>query len=179
LHSKGLTNLIQIASCLDSQESLTGDPLSFFTETFRAAALRKETGIVYYSDIVEFLRDEYLHNSNQTPHFISQWTGREQFVDDAQRLDSLRRKLHEEEPAVLEPLTTTGTTMTRALATSPLEVLRAAESLVITPDRLASFVDKLFDTLSERLAHHPFDDTFELQIAEHADFTVHGATVYY
>lgn len=53
---EGFRNLIQIASCLDSQNSLTGDPLSIFTEKFRDAALRKVDGIVYYTDIISTSR---------------------------------------------------------------------------------------------------------------------------
>ena len=62
---QGLTNFIQIASCLGSQETLTGDPISYFTKKFRDAALRKEDGTVYYSDIVDFLRDEFLNHPTQ------------------------------------------------------------------------------------------------------------------
>ena len=51
----GFKNLIQIAACLDSQNSLTGEPFSIFTEKFRTAALRKLDGPVYYSDIVSVL----------------------------------------------------------------------------------------------------------------------------
>jgi hypothetical protein len=40
----GFKNLIRIASCLDSQNSLTGTPLSLFTDKFRTAALRKTEG---------------------------------------------------------------------------------------------------------------------------------------
>jgi hypothetical protein len=40
----GFKNLIHIASCLDSQTSRTGNPLSLFTEKFRVAALRKTEG---------------------------------------------------------------------------------------------------------------------------------------
>ena len=84
LQSKdGFRNIIQIASCLDTQNSLTGDPISLFTEKFRSAALRKLDGIVYYTDIIDTLRDEFLSNNLQTPFFVSQHTGREQFVDDA------------------------------------------------------------------------------------------------
>jgi hypothetical protein len=89
----GFRNLIQISSCLDSQNSLTGDPLSVFTESFRAAVLRKTEGPVYYTDIISSLRDEYLQNNDQTPLHVSQGTGREQFVDDAKRLEGLRQKL--------------------------------------------------------------------------------------
>ena len=55
-NKQGFKNLIQIASCLDSQNSLTGDPLSQFTEKFRAAALSKTEGTVYYTDIIDALR---------------------------------------------------------------------------------------------------------------------------
>jgi uncharacterized caspase-like protein len=88
-------NLIQISSCLDNQTSLTGHPLSLFTEALRAAALRKEDGIVYYTDIISTLRDDFLENHTQTPFFVSQYTGREQFVDDGRRLAKLRTTLRQ------------------------------------------------------------------------------------
>jgi hypothetical protein len=94
-NKEGFKNLIQIASCLDSQNSLTGNPLSLFTEKFRAAALRKTEGVVFYTDIINTLRDEFIDNNLQTPFFVSQHTGREQFVDDAKRLDGLRKMLEE------------------------------------------------------------------------------------
>ena len=53
---KGFNTLIQISSCLESQSSLTGDPLSVFTEKFRAAALRKREGPVYYMTLWLHLR---------------------------------------------------------------------------------------------------------------------------
>jgi hypothetical protein len=87
---EGLSNIIQSASCLDSQTSLTGNPLSIFTQKFIEATLRKQDGIIYYSDITNNLRDEFLGNNSQTPHFISQGTGREQFVDDAAKLRDFR-----------------------------------------------------------------------------------------
>ncbi len=89
----GFNNLIQISSCRQSQSSLTGEPLSVFTEKFRAAALRKTEGVVYYTDIVNTLRDEFLQNSDQTPFFVFQVTGREHFVENARCLDNLRAKL--------------------------------------------------------------------------------------
>ena len=54
---QGFENLIQISSCRQDQSSLTGEALSAFTEKFRAAALRKDEGTVYYTDIVNSLRD--------------------------------------------------------------------------------------------------------------------------
>src|ERR1019366_10651278 len=62
-NKQGFKNLIQIASCLDSQNPLAGDPLSPFTEKFRAAALRKTDGTVYYTDIIDTLRDDFLNDN--------------------------------------------------------------------------------------------------------------------
>ncbi len=93
---EGFNSLIQIASCLDNQSSLTGDPLSDFTDSFYGAALSKRTGAVYYSDIINALRDQYLDNDTQTPHFVTQGTGREVFADSADRLNLLRAKREEE-----------------------------------------------------------------------------------
>jgi hypothetical protein len=77
---------------LDSQNSITGNPLSQFIEKFLFAALRKTEGIVYYADIINTIRDEFIDNNNQTPHFVSQGTGREQFIENAKYLDELRAK---------------------------------------------------------------------------------------
>ena len=89
----GFRTLIQISSCLDSQTSLTGQPLSVFTEKFRDSVLRKTEGVVHYTDIIYSLRDEFIGNNEQTPFFISQGTGRERFVDDAKRLITLRKRV--------------------------------------------------------------------------------------
>lgn len=86
-------NLIQISSCLDSQNSLAGQPLSLFTEKFRDSALRKTEGTVHYTDIISTLRDEFINNQEQIPFFVSQGTAREQFVEDAKCLNSLRDRL--------------------------------------------------------------------------------------
>lgn len=64
---KDFRNIIQFAACTSTQESLTGHPLSLFTEQFRAAALSKSDGPVYYTDIVNYLRDEFLDNDSQIP----------------------------------------------------------------------------------------------------------------
>ena len=138
-------NIIQIASCLDSQISLTGDPLSLFTNHFIKAALRKAEGTVYYTDIIDALRDEFLNNNSQTPHFVSQGTGREYLVENAKRFDTLRSKLHEAQagvehqsethPAVLVELT-------------PLAILEKADQKFAKKDRAQSFVQRqlLFPT---------------------------------
>lgn len=163
----GFKNLIQISSCLDSQNSLTGDPLSIFTEKFCASVLRKPEGIVYYTDIISALRDEYIQNVEQTPFFVSQGTGREQFVDDAKCFDALRAKLASMTmiaPALVEE---------QQLSDEPAtlrSLLQNAEENTANPEQVSSFVDNLFDSLINQLSNNEFSEFFELNFIEHSDF---------
>ncbi|MDR3715391.1 MAG: caspase family protein [Puia sp.] len=165
---QGFKNLIQIASCLDSQNSLTGDPLSLFTERFRTAALRKSEGAVYYTDIIDALRDEFLDNNDQTPHFVSQGTGREQFVGDAARLDDLRKRL-------LAGANPAETPADISLATSrtptAMEVLERAEQQFASVTVAQNFISALFDALAQRASRSSStSDLFSWEIVTHSDF---------
>jgi hypothetical protein len=165
-NKEGFKNLIQIASCLDSQNSLAGNPLSLFTEKFRSAALRKTEGVVFYTDIVNTLRDEFIDNKLQTPFFVSQHTGREQFVDDAKKLDGLRKALEEASSAA---------TQSRAQQSAPkplplLQRLQAAEAKMANPDIITSFVGRFFDNLLGKISASEFAGFFDLEVTEHARF---------
>ena len=159
-------NLIQISSCLESQNSLAGEPLSIFTERFRASALRKNEGSVYYTDIIYTLRDEFLQNNEQTPFFVSQGTGREQFVDDAKRLDILRGKL----AASVSLQSESEDRPTLPTVHSLQAMLEEAERNAATPEIVTSFVNTFFDALIEKVSNEEFSDFFDLVIAEHPDF---------
>ena len=167
-NKQGFKNLIQIASCLDSQNSLTGDPLSLFTDKFRVAALRKSEGIVYYTDIIEALRDEFLDNDSQTPHFVSQGTGREQFTEDASRLDKLRNRL------LSETGRTEGSPSTSSLITTtsnPMDILEKAEQKFAKKSVAQAFISQLFDKLIQRASQG--DEKAELFTSEvviHSDY---------
>ena len=168
-HQKyGFNNLIQICSCLQSQNSLTGDPLSVFTEKFRASALRKNEGVVYYTDIINILRDEFIQNNDQTPFFVSQGTGREQFVDDAKRLGNLRAKLTARTESSLQSESEDQQTLPTVPSLQTL--LEEAERHAATPERITSFVDTFFDDLIEKVSNDEFSDFFDLDTAEHSDF---------
>ena len=167
---QGFKNLIQISSCRQSQNSLTGEPLSVFTNKFRAAALRKKAGTVYYTDIVNTLRDEFIQNDDQTPFFVFQVTGREQFVDDAKRLDDLRAQLAK--PSGSNPQSQPGDLQTPQAQPPNLHtLLEVAESNVATPDKIHSFVNTFFDNLSQTVSNTEYTDFFDLKVAEHADFS--------
>jgi Caspase domain len=176
VNKQGFKNLIQIASCLDSQNALTGDPLSPFTEKFRAAALRKTDGTVYYTDIIDTLRDEFLDNSNQTPHFVSQGTGREQFVENAKRLDGLRAKLSAQtgnaSPSV------NAASAARPLQ-SALDILQRAENKFAKKELAQAFISRLFDKLSEKTSSDDsFGQFFSSEVVVHPDFREHTARAF-
>jgi hypothetical protein len=167
-HKHGFKNLIQIASCLDSQNALTGNPLSVFTEKFRAAALRKREGTVYYTDIIDTLRDEFLDSDSQTPHFVSQGTGREQFVETAKRFDELRANLLQRMANARPGLTTSE----GQVSLSPIEILERADGRFAKKELAQDFISRLFDKLtSEVSANGRFGQLFSSELVEHSDFT--------
>lgn len=164
----GFNNIIQIASCLDSQNSLTGDPLSLFTEKFRDSALRKNEGIVYYMDILNTLRDEFISNNYQTPFFVSQCTGREQFVSDGKILENLREKVCRDRIIDIEERYIEQVNVNKPKTL--LERLQAAENKVVKPELMQQFIGSFFNKLIDNAANSEFKDFFDIQVLEHSDF---------
>lgn len=164
---QGFKNLIQISSCLEAQSSLTGHPLSLFTERFRNAVLTKSEGVVYYTDVIASLRDQFIANDRQTPFFVSQYTGREQFVDDAHKLDKLRHKLKPTE--IVTAVVDVEAPAPRGEPTI-MELLAATESKLATADKVGVFVSKFFDRLKAETSSAAFSDYFQLDFVEHNDF---------
>jgi hypothetical protein len=160
--------ILQIASSLETQNSSTGDPLSVFTAKFREAALRKTEGAVLYTDIINVLRDAFIGDEDQTPHFIVQGTGRQQFVDDAKKLDTLRQSLDAVREAAAPPPAVPAVFERAPL--SLLDRLRAAEKKVVTPKLMSRFIGTFFDQLQARISTDEFAEFFELEKVEHARF---------
>ena len=164
----GFNNLIQISSCLESQNSLTGDPLSFFTDKFINSALRKEEGPVYYLDIINSLRDEFIQNEFQTPHFISQVTGREKFVEDAGLLKDVRMQVAEERESTLQ---VSGDAVTVDTASPNLvSLLEDAEDRVASSKLISSFIGGFLNSLTGKCSNMDVDEYFELRVEEHATY---------
>ena len=169
-------HLIQISSCLDSQNSLAGQPLSVFTEKFRDSALRKEEGVVHYTDIVSTLRDEFINNQEQTPFFVTQGTAREHFVEDAKRLDALRERILLQRQG--SPSSESNGGLIPVTASTLPELLAAAENRVATPEKISSFTDSLFDALRGNLSIDEFSELFDSDLAENPDFSEPSAEKY-
>ena len=167
-NKQGFKNLIQISSCLDSQSSLAGHPLSLFTEKFRNAALSKTEGVVYYTDVIAALRDQFIGNETQIPFFVSQSTGREEFVDDAHKLDKLREAMQLRHTAAAAAVVATDNVPARKPTLS--ELLGAAEAKLATPELMNTFVATFFDNLKAKLSTSDFAEYFQLEFTEHARF---------
>lgn len=165
----GFNSLIQIASCLDNQSSLTGDPLSAFTDSFYDAVLSKEAGVVYYSDITSALRDRFLDNNAQTPHFVLQGTGREVFAENAERLRQLRAKRQEqmasESAAVITDV------QNNEPPQSALDQMKALEESYVDKDEAQNFISGFFDNIISAMeASSDFADFFDCEHVLHDDF---------
>lgn len=163
-----LNSLIQIASCQETETSLSGDPLSEFTDSFCRAAIEKDAGPVYYTDIVAILRDDYLQNSDRTPYFVFQTSARDTFVDDATCLAPFKASFEEEWHSASED-DGGGSALITQLP-SLIERLQRADQGMATPEDITTLVDRLFDGVTARLTAGDFAKCFEVEIVEHSDF---------
>lgn len=172
----GFNNLIQISSCCQSQNSFAGEPLSVFTDKFRAATLRKREGTIYYMDIIGSLRDEFIQNNEQTPFFVSQGTGREKFVETAQSLDGLRAQLVVTGEPSIEP---EASDSQGSQTESSLQVLLdLAERNIVTPEIMRSFVDEFFDDLIQRASNDEFSAFFDWRVTDYSEFSEPTTTAF-
>ena len=167
-NKQGFRNLIQISSCLDTQSALTGDPLSLFTEKFRNAALAKSEGVVHYMDVIGSLRDQFIGSDGQTPFFVQQGTGREEFVDDAHKLDDLRAAVKVREEANSDA--TNDAIGTPSAPPTLIELLNTAESKLATPEAIGKFIETLFASLRKKMSAKDFGDLFYIEFVEHDSF---------
>lgn len=169
----GLRNVIQFSSSMDDQTSLAGERLSEFTRAFLEASARKTEGIVYYSDITNSLRDEFIANDDQTPFFVSQGTGREILVDDATKLagfrsEFLRRWPLDEDGGERENAINSVIASDETL--SPKQLLIAAEGKMGDQIKVKRLVDDLFDGIQTKLSVSSFAEFFESAYIEHPTY---------
>jgi len=163
----GIKSLIQIASCLESQISLAGEPLSEFTEQLCLAAARNTAGQTYYTDIVNVIRDKYIDDIKQTPHFVFQCSARETFVDDANILEGFRSKFQtkwasppkntlalQDEEGRADPVETADF----------LELLRKHDERLANPEDVISTIGTIFDGARAHLENWRFADYYDAEI---------------
>lgn len=162
----GFSNFVQFSSCTETQFSLAGDKISLFTDQFIKACLQKEEGIIYYLDVENALRDAFLHQDGQTPHFVRQGTSQERFCNDAGRLDELRGKfsdkLGSEEEVPATPL---------AAFDHAKAAIERIEAQVPTREEAQAFINGVVEeTLGHSNLTPEVTDFFEVRTVKHDDF---------
>lgn len=123
---------------------------------------------MYYTDVIAALRDQFINNDAQTPFFVSQYTGREQFADDARKLDKLRVALGQRDSATANALTITDTSTLNP--PTLFDILRQAETKLVTSDLMNTFVTTFFDDLKAKLAKSELAEFFGIDLSEYDDF---------
>ena len=166
LYKDGFRHVLQFSSSMDSQTSRAGAHLSAFTRAFLEASIRKREGTVYYSDVANTLRDDFLYNDDQTPFFISQGTGRELLVDDASKFAPLHEALVARWSASSDDAVERAEE-TSALATSPStlslkDLLGAADTRIAGPQEAKRLIDMIFDGVLARFQGEAFAEYFAL-----------------
>lgn len=179
-------SVFQFASCRQDQTSLGGEPLSVFTRAFLDACLRKKSGPVFYNDLANTLRDDFIDNDDQTPHFVQQGTGRERLVDDVATLADFRNLYKNRWPdpdgSDLDSGDTdevpTGTDLVATeprVSMAPIDIIKAAEARLVSPAAAASFVATLFDGVIARFSDGEFGDAFDAKTKAHSRFADPGS----
>lgn len=166
----GFRNILQFSSSKDDQTSWGGEILSAFTRAFLEASVRKTDGTVYYTDIANTLRDDFLENDDQTPFFFNQGTGRESLVSDATVLASIRDRLTSEwgmsnsssSNSVLPVPSTPQNVPTLE------ELLSKAEERMTSPEGANSFIGSIFDGVISKFDASEFSSVFLQDLSEHS-----------
>jgi hypothetical protein len=168
----GFRNILQFSSSKDDQTSWGGERLSAFTRAFLEASVRKTDGTVYYTDIANTLRDDFLENDDQTPFFFNQGTGREALVSDATVLASFRDRLATEWGIS----TSLGPDLASPVANPPSaaptfqELLDRAEQRMTSPEGANALIGKIFDGVIAKFDASGFASIFEKDVSEHSDY---------
>ncbi len=162
-------NFMQFASCTENQNSTATNKISRFTDEFIKACLQKTQGPLYYSDVENGLRDAFLDNAAQTPHFIKQGTAQEKFCDDVARLLNFKTDyLGASRGAATDKKETKPTKNSFAAAKAAIEKI---EEQVPVQDQAQAFIDGVFDATLELAKLSPeASEFFESRVVRFDDF---------
>ena len=163
---KEFANFVQFSSCTESQSSFAGDRISLFTHEFIKACLNKEKGPIYYSDVESALRDAFLRNTSQTPHFIRQGTSQEKFCSDAAYLKDLREDFF----AIPDSNNQTVSPPVTEFDCAKLAI-GEIESLIPSMSKAQEFINGVFEhTVSASGKTPEINDFFDIRTVKYDDF---------
>lgn len=170
---EGFRNVLQFSSSKDDQVSWGGERLSAFTRAFLEASVRKTDGAVYYSDIANTLRDNFLENEDQTPFFFNQGTGREALVMDANLLKDFKDHFNREW-GISNFSDETAVSPVPAPPPSPPtfeELLAKAEQRMTSPDGANALIGKIFDGVVANFDATELAGMFTKDVSEYKNYT--------
>ncbi|WP_161974057.1 caspase family protein [Rhizobium deserti] len=178
----GFRNVFQFSSSMNDQTSMGGVPLSDYTRAFIEASIRKTEGAIYYTDLSNTLRDNFLQNDGQTPFFVYQGTGRETLVDDAKTLDGFRARMtahlnlpdtgvHDTSTEDVSASDGASNSQAPVDARSPMQLILAAEEKIGSPTQMKDLIGRLFDGLKARLGAPQFTELFDTEVSERSRYT--------
>lgn len=162
------SNFLQISSSLDDQVSRGGAVLSRFTDAFIEACLQKAEGVIRYTDIENAIRDAFLNNDHQTPHFIRQGTSLHSFCADAKYLAALRESYF---AAPSPNVDVSHPTEDKTPYLMAKEAIEAIDEKVPTKEVAQKFVLDVIENIERnRQVFSELDDFFEFRTVEYDDF---------
>ncbi len=166
IQKEGLRSVIQFSSSLDNQTSLGGEKLSEFTKAFVDASMRKTEGPIYYSDIRNTIRDNFIGNESQTPFFVDQGTGRDLFVDDASKLEKFREHYRKDwlqtdgtVPEDGDEISAEGVSGVGRIRL----ILEKLENKAAEPAKVETLIGSIFDGVEKEVENHGFSDFFKVE----------------
>ncbi|MFL5012587.1 caspase domain-containing protein [Rhizobium sp.] len=179
LVKEGFRNVFQFSSSMNDQTSMGGVPLSDYTRAFIEASIRKTEGAIFYTDLSNNLRENFINNDGQTPFFVYQGTGRETLVDDARKLDDFRAQIasrlsgpetQSEVDAADEVSDNGSNSLIPAEPPTVMQLLLAAEEKIGSPTQTKELIGNLFDGLTSRIAATEFTELFETNVTERSQY---------
>jgi len=173
---EGFSGVVQFSSSKDDQTSLGGERLSAYTQAFLEACVRKAEGPVYYTDIANTLRDNFLENNDQTPFFVNQGTGRETFVPDVAILADFKERLAMDWVSSSIPVDPVlAETNSSVMAPTLEELLEQAEQRMTSPEGANAMIGNIFDGVISKFDASALAHIFDKNISEHSYYREEAA----
>jgi hypothetical protein len=163
-------NIIQIGSCLESQSSFCGEDLSDFTDILISSILRKEKGKIYYMELLNTIKDEFLFNPHQTPYFVTQITGQELFAEDASVFDGFRQSQKVNHTDEVNFSISTYESSANDCNNKFELLIQKIESNMCTKQIMDNYIDAMFQSIESIIDINQFVKFYDISFEYHPEY---------
>ena len=170
---KPFDSFYQFAACNSNQKASGGHCLSVFTDGFIEAAVSKENGVIYYSDLLIHLRDIFETNTTQSPYFIAQSGMTDVFCDDGEKLERIRKQYTNVESENGSDSVAATSEASSSEKLNPVDTLSRFEKSVPSQGVAQELIDSLFNEF--KTSFDKLNDTkefFELRSENYNDYGI-------